>query len=367
VIQPNGEVKREYKWEIIGKYDEYPTRRLAERALQDRLSEVNSRSYRPTQSLSFKQLAESWQTNVLSQRKESFQASERSRLNTHLLPFFGKHQLREITASMVQEFIAKNHCGPKTVKNCIGTLRLIWVQATRDKYISKDNDWFEGLRLPEIEAVEQPSFTEEEIQKITQEAREPFRTFYWILGETGIRLGEGCALRVRAIDLDRQQVVIRHSAWQGKVGSTKSKRPRQFPISTLLANHLRTYVENIKDDPDAFLFSTKNKTPWNGNDHVKKELRPLLLKLGIRTVEAVDAEGNQIVKVQEGVGAHAFRHGNCSIMDRLNIPAKVRQERAGHFNFERMTLGTYTHADSSDHREAAETIGARIAPVERVQ
>lgn len=360
----NGKVKRKSTWEIVARLEDCPTRKLAQRALDDRLREVNSPLYRPTQAMTFEKFAEQWQANVLTQRKPSFQSSERSRLNTHLLPFFGKYQLKEITAFMVQQFIAQNPCGPKTVKNCIGTLRLISSQAVTARCISKDNDWFDGLCLPEIQAVESPSFSEEEIQRIIQEAKEPFRTFYWILGETGMRLGEGCGLKVRAIDLDRRQVVIRYSAWQGKVGSTKSKRPRQFPISTLLANHLQVYMETIKDNPEAFLLSTGNGTPWDCNNVVKRRLRPLLLKLGIKTAVAVDSEGNQIVEVIEGVGAHAFRHGNCSIMDRLNIPAKVRQERAGHFNFERMTLGTYTHTVNSDHREAAETIGAKIAPVQ---
>jgi hypothetical protein len=51
-------------------------------------------------------------------------------------------------------------------------------------------------------------------------------------------------------------------------------------------------------------------------------------------------------------------------MDRLGTPAKVRQERLGHVDFDEMTLGVYTHAASLDHREVAEKLGAMLAPEE---
>jgi integrase len=45
---------------------------------------------------------------------------------------------------------------------------------------------------------------------------------------------------------------------------------------------------------------------------VKRRLKPLLEKLGIRRG-----------------GLHAFRHGNATLMDRLGVPMKVRQQRLG--------------------------------------
>jgi integrase len=57
---------------------------------------------------------------------------------------------------------------------------------------------------------------------------------------------------------------------------------------------------------------------------------------------------------------HAFRHGNATAMDRLNVPMKIRQGRLGHVE-PRTTLG-YTHAISADERAAAVKLGEILCP-----
>ena len=42
VIEPSGRVRRVQRREVIGTKEEYPTRKLAQRALDQRLSDVNS-------------------------------------------------------------------------------------------------------------------------------------------------------------------------------------------------------------------------------------------------------------------------------------------------------------------------------------
>ena len=53
VIQVDGTITRPYKWEVLGTIRDYPTRRLALRALEARLSTVNNPTYRarPTATL----------------------------------------------------------------------------------------------------------------------------------------------------------------------------------------------------------------------------------------------------------------------------------------------------------------------------
>src|SRR6266567_7654928 len=47
VIQPDGVVRRVQRKEVLGTLADYKTKRLAERALMQRLSEVNSNTYKP--------------------------------------------------------------------------------------------------------------------------------------------------------------------------------------------------------------------------------------------------------------------------------------------------------------------------------
>ena len=82
---------------------------------------------------------------------------------------------------------------------------------------------------------------------------------------------------------------------------------------------------------------------------MRRNLHPLLDSLGIG-----DSERRR--------GLHAFRHANSSLMDRLNTPMKIRQERLGHSIGSEITMATYTHSVSEDDRKLAGQLGDMLSP-----
>jgi integrase len=92
------------------------------------------------------------------------------------------------------------------------------------------------------------------------------------------------------------------------------------------------------------LFATRNGTPWDANLLVKRKLYPLLDSLGV-----------------ERGGLHAFRHTNSTLMDRLGVPLKVRQQRLGHSDSS-TTLDTYTRVDSADDVRFTEQLDGILRP-----
>ena len=88
MIRPDGSTHRSRRSEVIGTLKEYPTRRLAERALEQRLSEtkINSLNYKPRPTARFREFAAKWQKDVLTQHKRSTQSADRSRIKKHLIP-----------------------------------------------------------------------------------------------------------------------------------------------------------------------------------------------------------------------------------------------------------------------------------------
>lgn len=56
--------------------------------------------------------------------------------------------------------------------------------------------------------------------------------------------------------------------------------------------------------------------------------------------------------------AHAFRHGNATLLDSLHAPMAVRQERLGHVDA-RTTMG-YTHLVTADDVRVAGELGALL-------
>jgi integrase len=343
VICPDGAVKRREPKKYLGLFK---TKRLAQRELDKEiaLADINNPNYRPRRDSSFELFAHKWMVEVLSQHKASTQAGDRSRIKRHILPFFSKYAVREITAYEVQAFVSQAKVGAKSKRNLVATLRMMHTTAKAWKMTNVD--WFESLVLPEWVKGEPPSYTLEQMRQIIESSDEPFKTFYWITAEAGDRLGEGCALRPCDIDLEGRTVTIRWSAWHGVVGSTKSKKPRVFSISQALADHLREFTRDMS--PASYIFHRKDGSPWVGDyDVVACHLRPLLTKLGI---------------YRKGMGLHAFRHGNASLMDRMATPMKVRMERIGHAD-EEMTLH-YTHAQSEDHKRVADSLGELLRPAE---
>lgn len=74
------------------------------------------------------------------------------------------------------------------------------------------------------------------------------------------------------------------------------------------------------------------------DNFVKRALKPVLRELGL-----------------DGA-AHAFRHGNATLLDSLHAPMAVRQERLGHVDA-RTTMG-YTHLVTADDVRVAGELGA---------
>lgn len=92
------------------------------------------------------------------------------------------------------------------------------------------------------------------------------------------------------------------------------------------------------------LLKTRNLVKQLRVNLLADKLHPLLDKLGIPRM-----------------GFHAFRHASASVLDRMNAPMKVRQQRLGHSNAS-ITLGIYTHSNDDDSRQVAAQFDDIFAP-----
>ena len=340
----DGIVKRVKRAEVLGSRNEYPTRRLAQRALESRLSTVNNLAYRARPIATFEQFATKWESNVLGQLKPSTAENYGIHVRKHLSPFFGSYQMKDIEPEMVQRFVASLKASPKTIRNICITLRCMWRSARAWGYVT--HEIFDGIVLPVPRRTERYFFTIEEIQRIISAAKEPHRMFYGLMAETGLRVGELCGLRVDDIDLERGLLIVQQSAWRGKLGDPKTaKSVRVMNLSVDCIEQLRTFLKSWHPNHNRLLFATRTGTPWDANMQRKRRFRSLLKALNIQ--------------VPRGTGFHAFRHANAAMMDRLRVPMKVRQERLGHSDAS-ITLDIYTHVIGDDSKAAASQLGAIV-------
>jgi integrase len=261
-------------------------------------------------------------------------------MRKHLLPTLGMVAMKDLSGELLQSFVCGCDLNPKTIKNLVGTLRIMWSTAKAWDYVSHDP--FGSLVLPEWDTPEQPAFSPQDMRRIIAAAEPPYNTVYWLVAQTGIRRGEVCALDVGHVDLDGRVIVVKRSRNGKHITDNKSRKPRVFSISPRLADRLRSFVEGRQADEPLFL-TAKGKR-LHPDNFVKRKLKPLLKRLGL-----------------EG-GLHAFRHGNATAQDRLHTPMKVRQERLGHAG-SRTTMG-YTHLVGDDDRRLVEQLDDLFCPVE---
>jgi integrase len=150
----------------------------------------------------------------------------------------------------------------KTILNVLGTLSSI-LSTARDWGYNCEPIGVKKLRLPPRSARhEAPHFTVDQLQKILSVAEEPCRTLYCILTMDGLRAGEVLGLQWGDIDLERQLLHVRRSAWYGNIQTVKSQASETvLPIPATLLEVLKEYRAQWKPNPQGFVFVTRNGRP----------------------------------------------------------------------------------------------------------
>jgi integrase len=340
-----GTRKRIRHHEVVGTTRDFPTKRLAQRALDERIAHVNRVTYRPRPTAKFAEFARTWEKDVLSQYRKSTAINYRTHVRKYLVPCFGEYAVKDLNPEMIQRFISGSNVSPKTTRNILITLRAMWTTARAWGYVT--HNAMEGVVLPTVKRRQRFFASQQQIQLIIAVAEEPYRTFYGLLAETGLRPGELCGLTVGDLDLERGILQVSQSAWRGQLGEPKTHNAiRVIELSPQARMHLAKFLYSWNPNSLGLLFATRNGTPWDQNLILKRKFKPLLKSLGI--------------VLPRGDGFYIFRHGNATLMSSFGAPQKVRQQRLGHAEGSPITETVYTHVVSEDGKRIAAQLGDAV-------
>lgn len=292
--------------------------------------------------------ADEWEQHVGVNLKPSTLRAIKSHLRTHILPRMGDLPLTACTVKNVQAFIsslAVAGLARKTIENIIGSLQSMLGTAKKWGYIPAVFER-KSLCLPrETERKESRFFDAMQIRRIISTGKEPFATIYIVLACTGIRAGEGLALKVADLDFDRRIIKIRRTLDEHtrETHAPKSKASSaDLPMPEQLAKRLKEYLAtNWRNNPEGWLFCNKLGKPYMRNK-VVYQLRKTLADLGI-----------------ERAGLHAFRHAVASVLLDSGAPPSVVQRQMRHSDA-RITLQKYAHVVGDAQRRAADSLARNV-------
>ncbi|MFZ3277613.1 MAG: site-specific integrase [Candidatus Sulfotelmatobacter sp.] len=316
-IDVPGEPERKRRTVVLGVCTSRTIARCKLRAHIE-LEGINSKATFATSTapaMTFRVQAGRWLASLSTRRRKPLKpatiANWRHSLNKWVLPTLGERLLADTSNGAMRELVEKMAAAglsPKSIVNHSLVVKLVLasaVSADGDQlYPRKWNHDFIGLPIVKKEEQHRPSLTQTELGEILSSVKERYAVFFALLAGTGLRVGEGLALKPGDLSPDCRVLYVRRSIWAGKEQTPKTPNAiREVDIPEPLAALLRSYVEN----KTGYLFATAT-----GGLLVQRNVLHVLHTTGKK------------------VGFHAFRRFRTETLRRALVPGDLERLWLGH-------------------------------------
>jgi integrase len=323
-----------------------------------RVNRSNNRQHRaPDDRLTFKDFVEDYWKPYATRKdlQVSTLDHHNSFLETHLFPFFGDFPMQEVQPSDISRFLlektnSQENYSANTLRSFYQFLRVIFDLAEQNDVINK-SPVRAKLHKPEKLSVDKPTLTAAQIREVLLHLPDDQeRLFMLLLAVTGMRVGEGLALRWMDFNPQANQLSINHTLYRGKLKEPKTKgskaKLRLAPqIVDLLLAHQATSSFRQLDD---FIFCRADSAPLEATS-----LRHHLYK-------AIDKMGIQRVKGKYGL--HIFRHSAGTLLYEKSRDMKLVQGTLRHSDVS-TTSDIYVHLGDEVLGEGSKILATEIMVV----
>jgi integrase len=278
--------------------------------------------------------------------KPSTFASYEARWTKHIQPRFERQRVGDIRREDMKRFLVDLQA-----RTSLDTRRKVQQVVHRLFAVAVQEGWLirnpaDGIGMPGAKIERQPqALTDEQVAKIVAEVAARYQALVWTLAETGMRIGEATALRVK--NLNGSIRVVENAPEVGGVkilGTPKTEQSeRLVPISPrlrpILAEHLSLYANRF--DPESLVFTAELGGPVSQSNFRKRVFQPAALRAGVDPVPTV----------------HDMRHTAISLwLTRGLTPFEV-SKMVGHTDL-KMIERRYGHLYESELQKKIDRIGA---------
>ncbi len=235
---------------------------------------------KPASTIMFREVAETY-TAERRHHKASSIATYNDILQTHLLPEFGKLQVRKVSEARIAQFQSKlaAKLSARRTNSIMQLLRSILKTCVRRKLVT-DNAADGVDRLKEPQADINP-LTKDELSQVLDNIDPHFVPLFVCLAWTGARPNEMQALRWSDVDFNRKEIHINKGRVRGKEGLPKSASGNRYvpmlpPVDEVLVQLKHGDLANL----DGYVFLSKNGQPIN--KHLDRVWTRAIRKAGLR-------------------------------------------------------------------------------------
>lgn len=294
----------------------------------------------------FNETSYEWLEYKEKQIKQSTYYNYKFIIEKYIVPYFNNKNIRKMRDFNLFIDDLSTRLSPKTIRDIINVFKAI-LTYYEDTYSKKLK--YKKIVLPKQDKKEIEVLTSKEKDRIEKYCMN-FKNLK-LLGiiislNTGMRLGELCALRWKNIDLTEKCIYVKETAqrvYKGKgikskviIDTPKTKcSVRTIPINTKLLNILKPLKQGYNDD-DFFLTGSKTRClePRSYQDIFKKVLAK--------------------AKVKEH-NFHCTRHTFATNCIEVGMDIKTLSKILGHANVQ-ITLNTYVHTSKKQMKKYLEKL-----------
>jgi integrase len=371
--------KRQYV--SLGGAEDGWTRRKAEVELENLLADVRRGIWRPhepepevaepKEEPTFHEFASEWFEAKRPQLRPKTERLYKWQITHHLLPYFAKHRLSQITVEGVDRYRntkvrererGLNNLSNGSINKTIGRLAQILEDAVEYGHLERNpargrrrllkaakpvSSWLESDQVAPL--LEAAGGMDAEARSNDTRSR---RVLLATLILTGMRVGEATALRWRDVDLASGKV---------RVGEAKTDAGmRAIDMSPDLRDELAAYKARTRfAEPSDLVFPTHQGRIQNTNNILGRTLRGAVEKANERLAK------DELPLIPEKLKTHELRHTFCSLLFEAGASVPYVMEQIGHAD-PGVTLKIYAHVleHKRDHGARMDSLvrGADWAP-----
>lgn len=283
---------------------------------------------------------------------QTFEASTReavsSRLHTHILPTFGKMELRAIRPSSVQAWLRGRQqvLAPSYVRVLLANVSAILGAAVEDGFIASNPCRSKAVRAPAKPDDKVKVWPGEWVDAVIAAMPTPYAAVPMVAAGAGLRQGEAFGLAVDDVDFLGRTLHVRRQiklvAGKPVLAPPKGGRSRDVPLADTVSVAL---AERLRQHP-----ARQVELPWRDLDgepttsqlvFTTREGGPLIRNYFNHHVWKPALRSAEIPTTREN-GTHALRHFYASVLLEGGVSIRALADYLGHAD-PGFTLRTYTH------------------------